>query len=544
MRLPTTDEELAMRALLTLAVCASLPATAMATELDRIVDQRLKGDRTGACFAVAVIDTTVSKSIRCAGEPRALDADTAFEIGSISKTMNATLLALLVDAGKLDLDDPLQKHLPDDVRAPEKEGKPILLSHLVTHTSGLPAIPTTLDGPADNPYARLTEQKLLAALATTQLESVPGSAFAYSNFGAMLLSLVISRHTEKGFEAQLRSQLFAPLGMASSFIAVQAKAKRAIGHLPNGDVTSAWDFEPSLAGVGGIKASLNDMVAYAKAQLDPPEGVLGKAIEFTHKEHSKVGQSIGLGWLRAPLNGRTLLAHEGGTGGFSSFIAIDIERKRAVAILADTSLTNLGGLGSLGLHLIDSAVPLGEPRIAQGAPAALIDELVGDYRLSNGLPMTLRRKGENLEIQAAGQPAFETGYDSAGDFYPLAFDALLAPKRDGAAMGFVWHQGGGALAAKRLSPTKALPALSPEQLVEYHGDYPLAPSFVMKIFSAGGRLNVQATGQGPVPLDPAGADTFTAAAVGAEIRFERDADGRIVALILDQGGMQQRAARQ
>lgn len=534
-----------MRALLPLALLAGVPATAMTpAELDRIVDQRLQGDRTGACFATAVIDTTVVQSIRCAGKMRTLDADTAFEIGSISKTMNATLLALLVDAGKLNLDDPLQKHLPDGARAPEKEGKPILLSHLATHTSGLPAVPTTLDGPADNPYAQLTEQKLLAALVTNKLESVPGSAFAYSNFGAMLLSMVIARYAEEGYEAQMQSQLFAPLGMASSFIAVQAKVKRASGHLPTGDVTSAWDFKPSLAGVGGVKASLNDMVAYAKAQLDPPDGVLGKAIEITHKEHSKVGRSIGLGWLRAPLNGRTLLAHEGGTGGFSAFIAIDTERKRAAVVLADTSLTNLGGLSSLGMHLIDSAVPLGKPRIAQAAPAALIDELVGDYRLSNGLPMTLRRKGDNLEVQAAGQPAFEMGYDSAGDFYPLAFDALLAPQRDGAAMAFVWRQGGGALAAKRLTPTKALAALKPEQLAEYHGDYPLAPSFVMKIFSEGGRLNVQATGQGPVPLDHAGADTFTAAAVGAEIRFERDPDGRIVALILDQGGMQQRAARQ
>ena len=96
---------------------------------------------------------------------------------------------------------------------------------------------------------------------------------------------------------------------------------------------------------------------------------------------------------------------------------------------ADTldRLNETGGLGSIGLHLLDPTVPLGPPRKATSAPAALVDALVGDYEIQGGMKLTLRRQGEALEIQAQGQPAFEMGHDSAGDFYPLAFDALLKP---------------------------------------------------------------------------------------------------------------------
>ena len=118
--------------------------------------------------------------------------------------------------------------------------------------------------------------------------------------------------------------------------------------------------------------------------------------------------------------------------------------KRAVVLLSDTALTDLGGLTTIGLHLLDPVVPAGSPRTVATADARLIDALVGGYRLQSGLGMELRHKGSALTIQADGQPEFEMGYDSAGDFYPLQFDALLRPKRkaDGS-YSFTWFQLGG-----------------------------------------------------------------------------------------------------
>ena len=134
------------------AEAATVAATAPRTdaELQAIVGKRLHGDRTGACFAVALIDRkTVHRTYVCADgkdpAPR-INANTAFEIGSVSKPMMAALLAGLIREGKASLDDPLSAYLPKDSAVPTFEGKPILLRHIVTHTSGLPAIPALLSG--------------------------------------------------------------------------------------------------------------------------------------------------------------------------------------------------------------------------------------------------------------------------------------------------------------------------------------------------------------------------------------------------------------
>jgi D-alanyl-D-alanine-carboxypeptidase/D-alanyl-D-alanine-endopeptidase len=165
------------------------------------------------------------------------------------------------------------------------------------------------------------------------------------------------------------------------------------------------------------------------------------------------GYTMGMNWMiRSTANGHSIVAHEGGTGGYSSLVAFDRTAKRAVVLLSDTALTSVGGLGTLAGHLFNLSVPAGTPRIVATADAKLINALVGRYRLQNGLGMVLRHRVKSLTIQADGQSEFEMGYDSASDFYPLRFDALLRPKRkaDGTYI-FTWFQLGGALEAERMS---------------------------------------------------------------------------------------------
>jgi hypothetical protein len=154
--------------------------------------------------------------------------------------------------------------------------------------------------------------------------------------------------------------------------------------------------------------------------------------------------------------------------------------------------------------------------------------------------MELRHKGSALTIQADGQPEFEMGYDSAGDFYPLQFDALLRPKRkaDGT-YSFTWFQLGGtdeaqavgtrAPVANKWTPTEA-------ELKDYDGNYPLTPRFGLRVFSTAAKLFVQGTSQRPIEVASVDKDTFVAESVGAEIDFERDAGGKVIALTLKQRG--------
>jgi hypothetical protein len=161
------------------------------------------------------------------------------------------------------------------------------------------------------------------------------------------------------------------------------------------------------------------------------------------------------------------VVHEGGTGGFSAYVAIAkprggesgdrgggaTDRGRAVVLLSDTAVHSLGGLGDLGLHLLDPTRPLRKARTRAHPAAELVQSLIGRYRLDNGLGVNLTAPSGTLFVQADGQRTFELAFDSAGDFYPLSFDALLTPARTASgARTFTWTQGGGRMSATRVPP--------------------------------------------------------------------------------------------
>nr|WP_175429054.1 hypothetical protein [Lysobacter enzymogenes] len=167
---------------------------------------------------------------------------------------------------------------------------------------------------------------------------------------------------------------------------------------------------------------------------------------------------MGMNWMLLEHGGRTLAEHAGGTGGFSSYLALDRARGRAVVVLSDTSLSATGGLAGFGRHLLDPDFPAERARKAATPDAALLDRLAGDYSLA-GLPTTLRRRGGALTVQAQGQPEFELGYDDHGDFYPLQFDALL--RRCAAPMAATASCGTRAAAAWRRSAARRPPRRCP-----------------------------------------------------------------------------------
>jgi CubicO group peptidase (beta-lactamase class C family) len=533
---------------------SSMSAFAMSdSDLRAALEQRFKDDRTHACVAAAVIDGSTTANAYFCADPksqRPYDDHTAFEIGSVTKTMTAALLADFIGRGEVTLNDPIAKLLPAGTTVPSFNGRQITIADIVTHTSGLPAIPSQFRMTnMNNPYADVTERDLLGALAATQLTRAPGSQWEYSNFAMMLLSYALAKSSGKDYETLLRERLLAPLGMNESYVTKPPPQVRlAQGHLANGLPTVPWDFPTDMAGVGGVRATLRDMVHYLEGELGTRASTITPALVRTQEQVASVGgHRMGMNWILSTRNGHTIIAHDGGTGGYSSFAAFDREAKRAVVLLSDTALTSVGGFGTLGPHLLDPSIPVGAPRIIATAEAKLVDALVGKYRLQNGLGMELRHKGSALTIQADGQPEFEMGYDSTGDFYPLKFDAMLRPKRKAnGAYTFIWFQLGGALEAERVGldpPTASKWTPTEGQLKEYDGNYALAPTFALRVFPTGAKLFIQGTNQQPIEVVSVDKDIFVAESVGAEIEFERDTSGKVIALTLKQRGQVLRGDR-
>lgn len=434
------------------------------------IEQRFAGDRSGACVIAAVIEPDVrgrlraAKASRCAGARwQALDGDVALEIGSITKTMNGMLLGQLAAEGTLGLDDALAQYAPPGVQVPSFGGAPIRLAHLVTHTSGLPSIPPALAlGGPENPYAQIEEADLWAALGQTSLERAPGAQWEYSNFAAMLLSTLVARQGGGSFEDVVRARLFAPLGMSGSYLqAAPAGVVAARGHKVGGAETGAWDFTAATGGVGGVRATMDDMIRYAKAQLGEGDAAV---VAMAKRSHARVelgapprdgDPEMGLGWMRAALDGRTVLLHDGGTGGFSSILLVDPEARRAVVVLADTQLATVGGVEELGVHLLDERMPLGAPRLPAVAAPQLVAALVGSYRLDAAIEVRLEQRGAALWLLASVEGAsteLELAYDSYGDFYPRdgSVDGLLRPVLgDDGRQSFAWVSEGIPVMAER-----------------------------------------------------------------------------------------------
>ncbi len=532
------------RSLALLAAAAlALPAQALTAEaLQAQLEARFQGDRTGACVVAALIEKGAVVRAKTCAQPRGDAApgfDSVFEIGSVSKTMTAFLVADLIGQGKWSLDDPLAKHLPPGTALPRQGERQILVRDVLTHTSGLPVLPPGFNpkNPSD-PYADLSEPALLAALGKVQLSRPIGSQFEYSNFAMMVMSSAVARayRGDQGgdFESALVRRLLVPLKMDGAYVERPRHPRPvATGHLPSGQPTSAWHVVNNLAGVGMVRATLDDMVIYAQAHLGQADAALLTPLTLTRQP---LQGRLGMNWMVFNVQGRDLVAHEGGTGGFSSLVALEPKAQRAVVVLTDAALSDLGGLGLLGHALLGLDAPPLRPRLATTPSDALLAAMPGDYELGP-LNARLWLDGKRLMAQAEGQAAFELKYDSAGDFYPVAsVSALLTPQLvDGKVNRATWRQGGGLVEVTRKG-TRGAPTASNPKWKDLAGEYALMPQFSLRVFEDAGVLKVQGTGQPAIPAELTGTDTIEIKAVGAVLEFKRNAAGQVGSAVLRQNG--------
>lgn len=267
-----------------------------------------------------------------------------FQIGSITKTVTALALATAVVRGEVDLDDPVAPLLPEVEAWPR--GAPITLRELATHTAGLPRIPPgqwhkvlTRD---QDPYADLDAPVLYRNLAKTRLHA--RGRMRYSNYGYGLLGHALAERAGTTWEELVQREVLRPLGMADTTSQPPAAAEAGdaerlrvlTGHRRSGVPREvAWTFADAMAGCGALWSTVEDMLAYLQAQLQPPEGVLGEAVRLTHSE--------GLAWMPLPRMSRTSgWFHNGGTYGFRSIALFTADAATVVLTNSDRAVDGLG----------------------------------------------------------------------------------------------------------------------------------------------------------------------------------------------------------
>lgn len=445
----------------------SSPVVPSDEQIRKIISDRIDIRADSLGIVIGVIDPSGQRIIAYGrygrDDARPVDGDTIFEIGSVTKTFTALLLADMVAKGEASLADPVAKYLPSHAAPLERADKAITLRDLATQTSGLPRLPDNLTPASlENPYADYTKEHFYAFLSKHRLTRDIGVEYEYSNLGFGLLGHALAlnadvRDADASYETLVRNRITTPLGMDSTGITLSPdrKARLAGAHDEKLQPVSHWDM-PVFVGAGALRSSALDMLAFLAVPLGYKQMPLTQA--FTTMSATRfpldAETDVALGWMIDKSMGDEVVWHNGGTGGHRAFVGYRL--KTGVGIVVLSNAGGAMGVDDIGLHLLNADFPLAKPaaeRKTIEVAADRLDAYVGRYQLAPDFVLTITREENRLFAQATGQSKAEIYPESETEFFLKVVEAriVFVPGPDGGqASRLILLQGGQAMPAERL----------------------------------------------------------------------------------------------
>lgn len=286
------------------------------------------------------------------------DAQTVFQIGSVTKIFTASLLQVLAERGVVSLDSTLSELIGNEFELSEQVAN-INVKQLATHTSGLPRIPKAVlkkieelagkDNVMVDPYSYLGPEYMFAYLEDAPDTKAPGK-FAYSNYGVGLLGHVLEKVTDESLEDLLMKEIFAPLGMQSTGITVTPaiEQKFAQGYDTKGQAAGLWHSK-ALGAAGAVNSTMADMLKFVRSSLE--HGSTAN-LRFEKMRVPVYSGKTGLGWMQPGFieklfGNKNSVWHNGEVGGYSSYISLDPVSQSGLVILSSRAID----VGMLGMML-------------------------------------------------------------------------------------------------------------------------------------------------------------------------------------------------
>jgi len=463
---------------------------------------------------------------------------TVFESGSVAKQFTAAAITLLAQDGRLSIDDPVRKFVPE---LPEF-GTPILIRHFLNHTSGIrsqwPML--TLAGRPPGMAVHTVPEILELVSHYKALNFRPGDEYLYNNTAFTLLGVIVERVSGKSLNAFTQERLFTPLGMTRTqwredFTAIVPNRATAYRRMPDGTFRSNMPFT-NVIGNGGLLTTVGDLLVW-NDNLDRPRvggpdfvtrmqtrGRLNDGFEIEYAQGLNVTQ----------YKGAREVSHGGSTAGYQTFLARFPDQGLSVAVLCNTTGTN----PSRYAHDIADIVLAGtlrQPpsvRAVEVAPEVL-ERMAGLYReATTDAVLRLVWDAKGRALRAEGQTLVPTG---PGELYTQDGSRRLSTERgwpDSVAPGsLVESTAGGKPRRWDLQRPYAPDAA---QLNEFAGDYESDELGVTYTFYVeGGALKLRFRPAQRLTLAPVFRDAFDAD--GYTIRFTRAPGGAVDGLLIYAG---------
>ncbi|MER6998817.1 serine hydrolase domain-containing protein [Streptomyces sp. NPDC000410] len=277
--------------------------------------------------------------------PLPVDRDTLFQLGSVTKTHTATAVMRLVEEGRIDLDAPVRKYVPELVLSDERAAADMTVLNLLNHTAGLGWNVIVDTGEGENALAdfvaRMTELEQLAA---------PGTRASYSQAGYNLVGRILENVTGLTYEQAIASLVLEPLGLSNSFFAPDDVMTRrfAVGHDFGEDGTLAvsrpWRVFRANNPGGGLTSSVTDLLRWARFHLGDGRAEDGTKVLSAEALHqmkeptvelvaSSLGDAFGIAWFLREVDGVRTVEHGGSARGQFAALHVVPERNFAVVVL-------------------------------------------------------------------------------------------------------------------------------------------------------------------------------------------------------------------
>ena len=349
-----TSAALALSLILTTAVAAAAQ-TAIEPAIDAFIKTEMERQKIPGVTLAVVKDgrPLIVKGYGFANVEHQVPVkpETIFQSGSVGKQFTATAVMMLVEEGKIGLDEKIGKYLGE---VPEAWGN-ITVRHLLSHTGGMTDYPKDFDFRRD-----FTEDQILQRAKEIPVAFKPGEKWQYSNLGYVTLGIIISKVTGKFYGEFLQERLFKPLGMTTARILNEADIvpNRAAGYrLVNGELKNQEWVSPTIntTADGSLYLTALDMIKWDEALAS---GKLLKKASYDEmwapiKLNDGKTHPYGFGWGVRSVNGKRVIEHGGAWQGFKAHIARFPDNKLTVILFANLGQANQGKLANGVAAILD-----------------------------------------------------------------------------------------------------------------------------------------------------------------------------------------------
>lgn len=364
---------------------------------------------------------------------------TKFRLGSVTKQFTAMLIMQLEEKGKLSVDDPLAKYIPD-----YPNGNKITIHHLLTHTSGVPSF-TGFPEYKEIQVQPLSAEEIIALFKDKPLEFEPGTKYAYSNSGYILLGFILEKVSGKPYDLLLKENIFEPLGMNDSGYDWNhlILKNRASGYAINNEelINDTYIDMHIPHAAGALYSTVEDLYNWDRALYT--ERLVSR--DSLDKMFTPFLENYAYGWGVGELFGRKRISHGGGINGFVTNISRFPDDDACIVVLANLTSSRIGQISrDLAAILFGEEYELPRERKAVKVDPSIFDAYIGSYEIEGGPAIKIFKEGERIFAEIEGQNPMELFPESETKFFIKRVDLSLSFDKDetGKVSRLIIYQGG------------------------------------------------------------------------------------------------------